>query len=63
MLERLGLVCYWIGSALATLFIIGGIPAALYESHGQWFVFFFFTGLGGLCWLTGRAIKFILSGK
>lgn len=64
MLERLGLVCYWLGSALALLFFIGSFFAAAHESGGWSFgVLVFFMGIGGLCWITGRAIQFILSDK
>jgi membrane protease YdiL (CAAX protease family) len=64
MFERLGQVLYWIGSALAALFIVGSVFAAIHESNGQnWLVFFFFIVIGVLFWLAGRALKYILSGK
>src|SRR5947209_17457027 len=62
-LHRLGIVLYWVGYALAILFAIVSLLIALKGRisgegiSGAWA----YAVLGVVCWLWGRAIKYILT--
>ena len=69
MIARLGMVLYWCGLALASLCEIAAITVIviMITSDGSaseaWMAAAFFAIAGGLAWLVGRAVKYILVGS
>ena len=58
MTERLGLVLYWAGCLVAAGFLLIGVWVATNDVVGG----VIYGGLGGLAWLVGRGLRFILKG-
>lgn len=71
MTARLGNVLYWLGCGIAALYAVGGIVALsvgiFYTAteHTDWDLYILspmLLGIGGLIWLAGRALRYILAG-
>lgn len=62
MVERLGLVLYWLGCGLAVATLLF---AAYVVNFGkaESFVIVFMIIFAALCWGVGRACKFVLTGR
>jgi hypothetical protein len=71
MLARLGYVLYWLGCGLAAVFLVfgvGGTYVAYSTTTGKdpwsWVaVALSCVVLAAVCWVVGRACKYILAGK
>jgi hypothetical protein len=71
MLARLGYVLYWLGCGLAAIFLVfgvGGTYVAYSTTRGtdpwSWAgVAIGMVVVAAVCWLVGRACKYVLAGK
>ena len=63
MLQRLANVIYWTASSGAVLFFLYGLLVAVNEvPDGRIFAIVFFSVIGGLIWLAGKAARYVLAG-
>jgi hypothetical protein len=62
-LHRLGIVLYWVGNVLAILFAIASLPNAIngLVSGGPISRAWVFALLSPVCWIWGRAMKYVLT--
>jgi hypothetical protein len=70
MLARLGYVLYWLGCGLAAIFLVFGVGGTYvaYSTRGtdpwSWAgVAIGMVVVAAVCWLVGRARKYVLAGK
>jgi hypothetical protein len=62
MLTRLALVIYWIGCALAGLFVVLAIVLYFVAKSSAGTSALFGLAIASLTWLAGRAVLFIVVG-
>ena len=62
MVERLGMVLYWIGCGLAVATLLFMAFVTTYGKP-EGFVVVLMVLFAGLCWGVGRACKFVLTGR
>ena len=63
MLAKVGYVLYWVGSGLAAVALVSGV---FILQHGldqdyRWVVYVGSIGSAAVCWLLGRACKYLLA--
>jgi hypothetical protein len=64
MVARLGRVLYWLGSGVAIALVALGVVTTFIQPPGQWYAgLVFYSVLAILCWLFGRACKYVLAGE
>ena len=63
MIQRLGMVLYWAGLLIAILLSIGGVIALVNAKSDAGFIGAMLLGSAAICWIIGRALKYILVGR
>jgi hypothetical protein len=64
MLARLGYVLYWTGCGLAVLVLMGGLAFTYFAPGASTEVALALTAaVATVCWLVGRACKYVLAGE
>jgi hypothetical protein len=61
MVQRAGMVLYWAGSIIAALLTAAGLFALVNAT--EQFVAFAIIACAAVCWLVGRALKYVLVGS
>lgn len=62
MLERLANVVYWIATAISVILIaLGAVIMATHKDGNQAIVII--SSIAALTWLSGRAVRYIVTGR
>jgi hypothetical protein len=62
MIDRLGSVLYWAGSAVATLLLLAAVAGLLFgQGDGRYFTITIELALAELAWLIGRVCRYALA--